>query len=112
MTQLGWVLSIAVLVIVGGFIAYCRWAVRPPKPKSGPGAFVLSEDVASCGGCGCLLGKKPEFKQPSNVGLRVRSRSCGWGNLHEPMFEEFVQDHYLCLRCQVDGEPLVREVRC
>ena len=110
MNNLGWAISIVALVIVGGFIAYCRWAIHPSKPKYVPGAFILSEDVASCGGCGCLLLKGPQFKQPSTVENATRCHAGGIYLLPPNTFE-WIMEHYLCLRCQVDGTPPAREMK-
>jgi hypothetical protein len=62
-------------------------------------------DIVSCEGCGCLLGKGSQFKQPSTVVIAWRYESNVNSTWRDPVIYEQIMEHYLCLRCQVDGTP-------
>jgi hypothetical protein len=69
------------------------------------------KDIVSCDGCGCLLRKGSQFKQPSTVAIACRyeiNMNPAWQG---PVIYEQIVEHYLCLRCQVDGNPPTREMK-
>jgi len=57
-----WGMAIGIAVPLG-FIAWCWWHTREPKPKRDLSAVVLREAIIPCDGCGCLLFKRSQFKQ-------------------------------------------------
>lgn len=75
-----------------------RWfeSMRGPGP-----VYLRSDDYVSCEGCGCLLHKESQFEQPPTIAQRVYADTprgpLRWMNA--------IVEHYLCLRCQVDGVP-------
>jgi len=99
-----WGMAIGIVLMLG-IIALVWWSCREPKPKDDPDAFAHTKDVASCDGCGCLLLKGPKYKQPSSVELDIWRNYRGGLWILEPEWKEVIREHYLCLRCQVDGVP-------
>jgi hypothetical protein len=89
------------VVIVTGLII---WFVKhePKRPRGG--GPVLQDDVVYCGGCGCMLPRGEEYKMPSTVGTETRLAYPG-ALIPSWREHEVVREHYLCLRCQVDGNP-------
>jgi hypothetical protein len=79
-------------------IEFLRGGPQPPH--------LQRKDIVSCEGCGCLLHKAQQFEQAGTI-AKVEWRnfdgSSAWVNT--------IIEHYLCLRCQVDGNPPTREMK-
>jgi hypothetical protein len=79
-------------------IEYLRGGSQPPH--------LQRKDIVSCEGCGCLLYKTQQFEQAvtiAKVEWRNFDGSSAWVNT--------IVEHYLCLRCAVDGNPPAREMK-
>ena len=112
MTQhlVGWIAFAACLVVlVAAIILYARAASKRKTRedleieylRGGPQAPSLQrKDIVSCEGCGCLLHKVQQFEQAATV-VKVE-----WHDFNGPsQWVNTIVEHYLCLRCQVDGMP-------
>jgi hypothetical protein len=118
MTQhlVGWIVFAACMVVlVVVVILYARAASKRKAREDREIEFLRGgpqpphfqrKDIVSCEGCGCLLHKVPQFEQASTI-AKVE-----WRNFDgSSAWVHTVVEHYLCLRCQVDGNPPTREMK-